>query len=127
MNEYFVLPAFLRELQADPLLRRLIVIAVYGLFAKAVDLFVNRIIKRIAASFTSTQLDDKIIGILHAPIVLSVILLGVLHAITMPPVLESPWNHFLPAAAKSAGPDSLDRCRPASFRGDRRAFPQECP
>lgn len=95
-----ILP-FFQDLFRLPIMQRLMVVAIYALLAKAVDLFVNRILKRLAAAYTTSELDDKVIGILHTPIVLSVFFFGVLHAVAMPPGLAQPWEKFVPAAAQS--------------------------
>jgi MscS family membrane protein len=95
--------ALLRDFSTTPLMERLLVLVVYVVMAKAVDLFINRILKRLARGFTSTDLDDRILAIIHTPIVLSVLILGALHLIAMEPFPAPPWNDFLPKAAKSAG------------------------
>jgi small-conductance mechanosensitive channel len=95
------IPLFLQDLSRQPLMQRLMVVAVYALLAKAADLFVNRILKRLAAAYTISELDDKVIGILHTPIVFSVFFFGVLHAVNMPPGLAQPWERVVPAAAQS--------------------------
>ncbi|MFH1019486.1 MAG: mechanosensitive ion channel family protein [Pseudomonadota bacterium] len=95
------IPPLLQELSRLPIIQRLMVIAVYAVLAKAADIFVNRILKRLAASCTTSELDDKVIEILHTPIVFSVFFVGILHAVTMPPGLAPPWEKFVPAAAQS--------------------------
>ncbi|MFA6282801.1 MAG: mechanosensitive ion channel family protein [Desulfurivibrionaceae bacterium] len=95
------LSPFLQDLYRMPIMQRLMVVAIYAVLAKAVDIFVNRILKRMAAAYTSTDIDDKAIDILHFPIVFSVFFFGVLHAVTMPPGLAQPWERFIPAAAQS--------------------------
>lgn len=91
----------LKEFSTTPLMGRLVVLAVYLLLAKAVDLFIGRILKRLARSFTSTDLDDKILAIVHTPMVLTVLFIGALHLIAMEPAPGPPWADFLPPAAKS--------------------------
>lgn len=81
-------------------MHRLAVVLIYVLLAKLVDIFVIRILVRIA-SRTKFTLDDKIIPILHAPLLVTVVFVGVLHAISMPPALVPPWVTILPAAAKT--------------------------
>ncbi|MFA7382018.1 MAG: mechanosensitive ion channel family protein [Desulfurivibrionaceae bacterium] len=95
------IPPFLQDLSRQPIMQRLMVVAVYAMLAKAVDLFVNRILKRLATTYTTSDVDDKAIDILHTPIVFSVFFFGVLHAVTMPPGLAQPWERFVPAAAQS--------------------------
>ena len=62
------LPPLLQELSHLPIMQRLIVLAVYALLAKAADIFVNRILKRLAATYTTSDLDDKAIEVLTAVI-----------------------------------------------------------
>ncbi|PKN49909.1 MAG: mechanosensitive ion channel family protein [Deltaproteobacteria bacterium HGW-Deltaproteobacteria-16] len=95
------LSPFLQDLSQQPIIQRLLIIAAYALLAKAVDIFVNRILKRLAAAYTTSELDDKVISILHSPIVFSVFFFGVFHAVTMEPVLAQPWEKFVPALAQS--------------------------
>jgi small-conductance mechanosensitive channel len=95
------LSPFLQDLSRQPIIQRLLIIAAYALLAKAVDIFVNRILKRLAAAYTTTDIDDKVIDILHTPIVFSVFFFGVLHAVTMEPGLAAPWEKFVPALAQS--------------------------
>ncbi|MDA8165691.1 MAG: mechanosensitive ion channel family protein [Desulfobacteraceae bacterium] len=82
------------------LLQQLTVIVIYSLIAKTGDLFIDRILRRIAAR-TRIRFDDQIIDITHRPLCWTVLLLGMLHALamrTMPP----PYQTVLPAAIKSA-------------------------
>ena len=95
------IPPFLHDLSRQPIMQRLMVVAAYGVLAKAVDIFVNRILKRLAAAYTATDLDDKAIDILHTPIVLSVFLIGILHAVSMEPGLAHPWGRFVPDVTES--------------------------
>ena len=93
--------AYLQELSRLPIMQRLMVVVAYAVLAKAADLFVNRILKRLAAAYTTTELDDKAIDILHTPIVVTVFFFGVLHALSMEPGLAPPWEKFVPDVAKS--------------------------
>lgn len=92
----------LRGVGNTPLMERLLVLVVYLLAAKAVDIFINRILKRAARSlFVGTDLDDRILAVIHTPIVLSVLFVGALHLISMEPLPGPPWADFLPRAVKS--------------------------
>jgi len=86
---------------ATPLMERLLVVVVYAVLAKAADIFINRILKRLARSFASTDLDDRILAILHTPLVLTVLFAGAMHLVSMEPLPGPPWNDFLPQIAKS--------------------------
>lgn len=92
---------YLPEVAQTPMVERVVVLSVYALLAKATDLFVNRILKRVVAKLTVTELDDKIVDIVHGPIVLSVFLAGVIHAAAIAPALGPPLERFVPAATKS--------------------------
>jgi len=92
---------FLKELFAMPLMQRLLILVVYVVLAKAMDIFINRILKRLAKNLISTDMEDKVFAILHTPVVLTVLFFGVLHLISVEPVPGPPWDEFLPQAVKS--------------------------
>ncbi|GAB4334405.1 MAG: mechanosensitive ion channel family protein [Desulfobulbaceae bacterium] len=83
------------ELAENPLVRRLATILFYALLAKVADIFVDRLLRRLAAR-TRFEADDRIIGFLHRPICYTIVLLGFLHALYLPPALTPPWNLVLP-------------------------------
>lgn len=83
-----------------PALKALAVVIVYLLLAKAVDLFVDRVVRRLAG-LTKMTFDDQLIAFIHRPICWTIPLLGVSHALVLVP-LSTPWKSMLPAAAKSA-------------------------
>ncbi len=85
---------------ANAWLRAGTVVLVYGLLAKAADLFIDRILRRLTEK-TSFRFDDYLIGFLHSPICWTIFFLGVLHALVIPP-LPAPWQTALPALAKTA-------------------------
>jgi MscS family membrane protein len=91
--------ALLRELHVNPAIRRMYVIVFYAVLAKIADLFVDRLLKRMAAR--TGLADDRVIAFFHRPICLSIFLFGVLHALHMPPELTVPWNAVLPAATRT--------------------------
>jgi len=86
-------------LQENILLRRIVIILVYAVLAKAVDIFIDRVLRSIAAK-TRIKSDDKLIKYLHAPICWTVFGFGVLHALAIGP-LSDPWQMILPQAIKS--------------------------
>ena len=75
-------------------IRRLFIVLIYAVLAKVADLFVDRLLKRLA-SRTKITADDKIIGLLHLPICYSILLFGILHAIHIPPPLTAPLDMVL--------------------------------
>ncbi len=86
-------------LQGNILLRRLIIVFIYAALAKVLDIFIDRVLKRIAAK-TKISFDDELIPYLHIPICWTVFWLGVLHALSIS-TIDDPWQMVLPQAAKS--------------------------
>lgn len=87
-------------LQENILLKRLVIVLIYAVLAKAVDIFIDRVLGRIAAK-TKISFDDKLIIYLHVPICWTLFGFGVLHALSVEP-LSDPWQVILPQIAKSA-------------------------
>ena len=90
----------LHELSQYHLGQRFLLIIVYGVLAKAADLFIDRLLIRIA-SRTHWEADERIMEIIHRPICWSIFLLGLMHAILITPVPPPPWNMVLPNIVKS--------------------------
>jgi small-conductance mechanosensitive channel len=86
-------------LQENILLERLVIVFIYAVLAKAVDIFIDRVLSRIAAK-TKIGFDDKLIKYLHVPFCWTVFGFGVLHALSVGPVSD-PWQAILPQIAKS--------------------------
>ncbi len=80
--------------------KRLVIIFSYAVITKLVDLFIDRVLRRIA-NRTNLTVDDHVITLLHSPICWTVFWIGVLHALSLEPTLQPPWQKTLPAAAKS--------------------------
>lgn len=81
-------------------LQRLLIVLAYSILARLVDLFVNRVLVRLTAR-TKMTLDDRLIEFLHTPVIWTVFAIGILHALSIPPSLEPPWNTVLPNLAKT--------------------------
>lgn len=81
------------------LLQRLVIILIYAILAKALDLFVDRVLKKIASK-TRIKSDDKLVKFLHYPICLTVLGFGILHGLALGP-LADPWQLILPQLTKS--------------------------
>jgi MscS family membrane protein len=81
------------------LLRRIVLVIIYAVLAKGTDIFIDRVLRRIATK-TRVSFDDKLINYLHTPICWSVFWFGVLHALTVEPLGE-PWQVILPPLAQS--------------------------
>lgn len=86
---------FLKDVAQNPYVLRLWYLLFYALVAKAADLFVDRLLKRLA-SRTKMQADDRVIEALHMPICLSILLLGFQHVLIIPSPLPVPFNSILP-------------------------------
>lgn len=80
--------------------QRLLIVVLYAIFAKLTDLFIDKLLKRLARRTKITG-DDLIIEVLHQPIYISIFLLGLLHALIIPPALTPPWNTTLPNLLKT--------------------------
>ena len=91
---------FLDHLDKNHYARRFFIILLYAILAKVADLFVDRLLKRIAAK-TKFKADDKMVAILHLPICLSIAFIGMLHALVIPPPLIPPWDTVLDKIVKS--------------------------
>lgn len=86
-------------MQQNVMLRRLVIVLIYAVIAKALDIFMDRVLKQLAAK-TKISSDDEIIGCLHAPICWTVFWLGILHALSISP-MDEPWQIILPQVAQS--------------------------
>lgn len=82
------------------LLKRMAVVLVYAVFAKATDLFIDRVLRRLT-NLTKITFDDHLINFLHRPICWTIFWLGVWHALILQPPLPPPWQTVLPAIAKT--------------------------
>jgi len=81
------------------ILKRLVIVFIYAILAKGVDIFIDRILRSLALK-TKITFDDKLINFLHVPIYWTVFWVGVLHALSIKP-LNDPWQTILPQIAKS--------------------------
>lgn len=92
--------SLIQELNRNPAVRRMYIILIYAVLAKGADLFVDRLLKRLAAR-TRIPADDRVIAFFHRPICLTIILFGILHALHLPPELTVPWNVVLPNTTRT--------------------------
>ncbi|NIA09110.1 MAG: mechanosensitive ion channel [Nitrospiraceae bacterium] len=79
--------------------KALTTVIIYLLLAKAADIFIDRILKRLAG-LTEFRLDDKIISSIHGPICWTIVLLGILHGMIWLN-LGPPWGTIFPGIAKT--------------------------
>ena len=92
------LDAFLRGfplLQEYDLLERLVVVSIYVVLAKVFDLIIIRSLRKVAKR-TRMHFDDFLIDFFHRPFLVTVILLGVLHACSLQPVLPHVAGFIIP-------------------------------
>jgi MscS family membrane protein len=82
-----------------PGLEALATVLIYLVLAKAVDIFIDKILKRLAG-LTKFSFDDKLISFIHGPVFWTIALIGILHGLIL---LESqpPWDNILPMVTKS--------------------------
>ncbi len=90
----------LHELNQYHLAQRLFMILCYGLLAKLADIFIDRLLLRLAAR-TKWEADERIMEIIHRPICWTIFLLGISHAIILTPALPPPWAGILPKVIKT--------------------------
>ncbi|MCI5158933.1 MAG: mechanosensitive ion channel family protein, partial [Candidatus Electrothrix sp. AUS1_2] len=75
--------------------QRAAVICFYIILSKAADIIIQRILLPIAIR-TSFDADEHFVRFVRNPAVVSVFLLGILHAVLLEPEFASPWNTALP-------------------------------
>ncbi|MCI5130924.1 MAG: mechanosensitive ion channel family protein [Candidatus Electrothrix sp. EH2] len=75
--------------------QRFTVICFYIILSKAVDILIYRILLPISIR-TSFDVDEHFVRFIRRPAVLSVFLLGILHAALLEPEFPPPWNTALP-------------------------------
>jgi small-conductance mechanosensitive channel len=90
----------LQELNEYHLAQRVLLVVFYGFLAKVADLFIDRLLLRLAVR-TQWQADERIMEIVHRPICWSIFLLGLSHAVLLDPALPAPWIIILPKIIKT--------------------------
>ncbi len=96
------LPAFpelLEIFQRHPYLHRFAILVSYIALMKVADLFIDRVLRRVAAR-TSMTMDDELLDFLHGPICWTIFWLGVAHALLVGQLIE-PWQTVLPSLTKT--------------------------
>lgn len=68
------------QLSDSPYVNALISIAVFMVIAKAADLFVDKLLRRFSR-FTKTDVDDRIIDLIHKPVFYTILVIGIVIAI----------------------------------------------
>lgn len=80
--------------------QRFLLLLFYAVLAKVADLFIDRLLLRIAKR-TQWEADERIMEIIHRPICWSIFLLGFLHGLLIQPVPSPPWDTVLPNMIKT--------------------------
>ena len=80
--------------------QRFTVICFYIILSKVADMIISRILLPIAIR-TSFDVDEHFVRFIRRPAVLSVFLLGILHAALLEPAFSSPWDTVLPNVIKT--------------------------
>ncbi len=76
-----------------------IIIAIYAILSKVVDLIIDKVVKNLAR-LTNISMDDAIIAFIHRPLCYTIFLLGPLHLLAqMPP--PHPWDFIASNTVKS--------------------------
>ncbi len=68
------------NISSSPYVNAAISVLAFVVVAKIADLFVDRVLRRFS-SFTKTEIDDIIIDLIHYPIFLTIILIGLINAV----------------------------------------------
>lgn len=68
------------KISSSPYVNALLSIVAFIILARIVDLLIDKVLRRFA-TFTESDLDDKIIGLIHRPIYYSIIIIGISLAI----------------------------------------------
>lgn len=90
----------LHQLAQYNLGQRFFLILFYAILAKIADLFINRLLMRIAQR-TQWEADERIMEIIHRPICWSIFLIGLFHALLFQPYPPTPWDMVLPKVIKT--------------------------
>jgi small-conductance mechanosensitive channel len=80
--------------------KRFTVICFYIILSKAADMIISNILLPIAIR-TSFDVDEHFVRFIRRPAVLSVFLLGILHAALLEPIFPPPWDTALPNVIKT--------------------------
>jgi len=82
------------------LLERFVIVLIYAVFAKVIDLFLIRALRSVAKR-TRMHFDDFLIGFFHRPFLITVVMVGVLHACLVEPSLPSLYAFIIPNLSQS--------------------------
>lgn len=91
----------LEGIDSNHFAQRMLIVFFYAILAKIADLFVDKLLMRIATR-TKIEADERIIKFLHKPICLTILFFGLLHALVIPPEITPPFNTVLLNITKTA-------------------------
>jgi small-conductance mechanosensitive channel len=94
--------SYIRDAWAIDWVQALVVIVLSIVLAKLSDIVLCRILKLIAAR-TKSDVDDRVISILHRPIFISVLLVGLYYAGVVVLAIDGPLRFFVVAFLKTLG------------------------
>ncbi|XOF33414.1 MAG: mechanosensitive ion channel family protein [Candidatus Electrothrix sp. YB6] len=102
LSDIFILwfDTFVRELGQYHFGDRFTIICIYIVLSKGADIFISRVLLRIAIR-TVFDVDEYIVRFIHRPVCVSVFLLGLLHAVLLDPAFPAPWAVVLPNSIKT--------------------------
>ncbi|MCF8055753.1 MAG: mechanosensitive ion channel family protein [Desulfocapsa sp.] len=87
-------------LQEYDFLERLVIVLIYAVLAKIIDLLLMRSLRSLADK-TRMHFDDYLISFFHRPFLATVVLFGVLHACSVEPQLPYLYGVIIPGVSKS--------------------------
>lgn len=87
-------------LQSHPILKAFLIVIAYIIGAKAINFFIEKVLKRLAKA-TKHHFDDELIHLIHAPLFWTVVFMGGLHAVMVIYQIPSLWKHILINGLKS--------------------------
>ena len=82
------------------LLERIVIVLIYAILAKVIDLFLIRALRGVAQR-TKMHFDDFLISFFHRPFLITFVLIGVIHASNIDPPLPAFYGMAVPRLGKS--------------------------
>lgn len=82
------------------LLERVVIVLIYAVLAKIIDLFIMRALRTVAGR-TKMHFDDFLINFFHRPFLITVVMIGILHACSIDPALPRVYALIIPSLSKS--------------------------
>ncbi len=87
-------------LQEYDFLERFVIVLIYAVLAKTIDLFLIRALRGVATR-TKMHFDDFLIGFFHRPFLITIVMIGVLHACSVEPSLPKLYAFIIPNLSQS--------------------------